>query len=350
MPYAYDELKAVLLAAKSDKAKRQAYVFFTEMDKHDKLQSGMMADLGNRFQLFLDDEAVKATSYNTIDFRTMTERPIALFLQIPARMASLCRPLFSVFIMQMWNEWEARAEEEPNGKLPFKIECYMDEFANVGHIPDFENHYTTMRDLGIGLLLVIQAHEQLSKLYGDQLRKVFLTNCGTHVLLPGGGLEECEYYSKRIGDTTVQSTSHTVKGGGLFGGGEHSMTTSEKTRPLYTVGELRVIPEGQMLMMPAQLAPLMLKIVPYYEDREVRERADLPYAHVTVRQEPATSTPPTRPNSRPTTPSSGPTMGTWGKTPPRPTQLPPWQRGGNTGRVVNSNPDDDDSWPPYAPE
>ncbi len=336
--HTYEEFKRVLLATKSAKAKAEAVAFFDGMDRNDKLIAGMMADLGNRFQLFLDDEACQTTSYNSIDFKAMAERPIAFYLVIPTYGAELCAPLFATLIMQMWTEWEIRARKEPDRKLPLPVQCYMDEFANLGKIYQLSTHFTTMRSMRIGLFIVLQSFSQIKDLYGEPMRNVMLTNCGTHLLLPGAGLEECEYYSRRIGDTTVQTTAQTVTGGDLFGGGQRSYTTSETRRRLYTPEELRTMSQNEMLVLPARHAPMIVKTIPYDHDREVRDRANLPFVHATVRPEPPDPFGPSGPAAGPGEQLPGPGG--------------PAQAGGNTGRVVNANPDedDDDSWPGYAPE
>ena len=63
---------------------------------------------------------------------------------------------------------------------------------------------------------------------------MLLTNCGTHLLLAGAGLEETQYYSSRVGDTTVQQTTHSTRATSLFAT-EHTWSTTEARRRLFTV-------------------------------------------------------------------------------------------------------------------
>lgn len=341
--HTYEELRRILLATTSPKARAEALNFFDAMDRNDKLVAGMMADLGNRFQLFLDDEPCRSTASNSIDFRAMAERPIAFYLVIPTYGADLCAPLFATLIMQMWTAWEIRAREEETRRLPLPVQCYLDEFANLGKIYNLSTHFTTMRSMGVGLLVVLQSHSQIDALYGKAMRNVMLTNCGTHLLLPGAGDEECQYYSRRIGDTTVPTNSQTVIGSSLFGGGQRSFTTGETSRRLYPPEELRTMAQNEMLVLSARHAPMLVKTMPYDRDREVMDRANLPFAHATVQAEPPDPAGPRWPPS----PSGGQLQGPAG--PGGKTAQP----GGNTGRVVNANPDDEDddeSWPGYAPE
>lgn len=279
----YEELRTLLLKSPSQVARREAKQFFDALDRNDKIVAGLMADLGNRFQLFLDDDVRVTTAYNTIDFVAMAEHPIALFLAIPPRATEMCAPLLACFVSHMWNEWELRAEQEPDGQLPLKVECYLDEFANLGRIYNLKEHLTTMRHTGVGLIIILQSFSQIDDLYGKALRNILLTNCGTHLLLAGAGLEETRFYSERIGDTTVQTTSHNVSGGGFLAVQNHSWTTSETRRRLFTPEELRTMKRDQMLVLGSAAPPILVETMSYGQDRAVRHLADLPFPHATVR-------------------------------------------------------------------
>jgi type IV secretion system protein VirD4 len=177
--------------------------------------------------------------------------------------------------------------------------------------------------------VVIQSFSQIEELYSESMRKVMLTNCGTHLLLPGGGDDECEYYSRRIGETTAKAMSQTSTPVG-WGTATQSYTEPEVRRRLYKPEELRTMAQDEMLVLVSRHLAMAVKTMPYDRDREVRKRAGLPFPHATVYATPAPPTGPSR--MAPGTPGqlAGP--------------------GGNTGRVVNSAPDDDDDWPGYAPE
>lgn len=282
--HTYEELRAVFANTPSQIARREARQFFDGLDRNDKIVAGMMADLGTRFQLFLNEDARQTTAHNTIDFVAMAERPVALFLAIPPRGAEMCAPLFAIFMSHMYNEWEMRAERAPGGVLPLKIQCYMDEFANLGRIYNFKEHLTTMRHTGVGLIIVLQSFSQIDDLYGKPLRNILQTNTGTHLLLRGAGLEETRYYSERIGDTTVQTTSTTTRGSGLVA--EHTFTTSETSRRLYKPEELRTMEQNKMLVLGSSAHPMIVSTKSYENDRVVRHLADLPFAHVVLRPEP----------------------------------------------------------------
>jgi len=237
------------------------------------------------------------TAHNQIDFRVMAERPIALYLELPRRYAERYQPLVACFVQQMFATWEELAEAAPDGRLARRILCYLDEFTNLGAIPNISGYISTARHTGVGMLIAVQSFAQLDEKYGKAVRESILTNSLTHLLLPGAGLEETEYYSRRIGNTTVRSDSHHRQGSGLTT--QDSWTQGETGRRLRTPDELRTMGEDEMLMLHAKTAPLTLKTTPYYGDRKVRRWANLPFRRVRVSEEPAPSASPLTPPSQP---------------------------------------------------
>ena len=258
----YDQMKHTLLTSPSRKTREEVTALFDYLDKNPKLVGSLMADTGTRFQLLVSDQVRAVTAHNDIDFRAMAERPIALYLSIPRRYQERYQPLLACFMMQAFATWEERAEEEPDGRLPRRIMCYLDEFAQLGYISNFSNYISTARHSGVGMLMVLQSFSQVIQKYGRNVLDNILVNTVTHLLLPGAGLEETEYYSKRIGNTTVRTETHNTSGSGVDS--REGWTQGETGRRLMTPDELRTMPEDNMLMVSAAVAPLILRTKLYF--------------------------------------------------------------------------------------
>jgi len=262
---------------------------FDYLDKNPKLVGSLMADTGTRFQLLVSDQVRAVTAHNDIDFRAMAERPVALYLSIPRRYQERYQPLLACFMMQAFSAWEERAEEEPDGRLPRRIMCYLDEFAQLGYISNFSSYISTARHSGVGMLMVLQSFSQVVQKYGRNVLDNILVNTVTHLLLPGAGLEETEYYSKRIGNTTVRTETHSTSGSGVEA--RDSWTQGETGRRLMTPDELRTMPEDNMLMVSLRVAPLVLRTKLYFQVRRLAQLAKLPFSRVQRKRQkpPATS-------------------------------------------------------------
>jgi type IV secretion system protein VirD4 len=87
----------------------------------------------------------------------MIADPTALYLSIPLSETKLYQPLLACFIMQMFRAFEQR------GVLPRGIGCYLDEFGNLGYIPDFERRISTVRYLHVAVIMAIQSMSQVEQ-------------------------------------------------------------------------------------------------------------------------------------------------------------------------------------------
>ncbi len=287
----FEELQLLFQQSPSVEAREELASFFEYMGKNDKLVGALMTDIGTRFQLVRS--VADVTARNDIDFRVMSERPIALYLSIPRRYAARYQPLLACFLMQAFLTWEEVAETSPGGRLPQTIIAYLDEFTNLGYIPNFSTYITTARHTRIALLLALQSFHQLDERYGRSVRETILANCKTHLLLPGAGLSECEYYSERIGDTTVQTTASARSRSGTAAWAASTYTTSwntsETRRRLMTPEELRTLPPDKMLVLGASEAPLLVQTHPYFKNRQLARRVNLPIVRVQVSEETSVS-------------------------------------------------------------
>jgi type IV secretion system protein VirD4 len=281
----FEEIRDALTESPSAEARRKAANFLANMAHNERLIGSIMTDIGNRFQLF-DSENVRAvTSVNEIDFDAMVNEPTALYLSIPRSEVPIYRPLMACFTMQMFRSWEQRATSSPSGTLPRGIACYMDEFANIGHIPGYAHFISTARYLRVSLLMVLQNFSQLDAAYGSDDAETIRANANTHLLLPGAGLRECQYYSERIGNTTVPTWTRSRKPGAWTGLAD-TWTESEAQRRLLTPEEIRTMPPRSVLLLRSTLPPMLLTATPYYEDRSLARLANLPYESGHVRPKP----------------------------------------------------------------
>ncbi len=155
METSFEELKDHLIASPSREARRQAKAFLNYIKLNERLVGSVMTEITNRFQLFNSEAVRKVTAVNELDFHAMIDEPTAFYLSIPRSEVNVYRPLIACLTMQMFRAWEQRAAQTPDGSLPRGIACYMDEFANIGYIPNYEHFVSTARYLRVSLLMAI---------------------------------------------------------------------------------------------------------------------------------------------------------------------------------------------------
>ena len=267
-----DEIKTILLASSSARARNTANAFLQALDLNPKVSSGILLGTANRFSMLLDSEDYRqATSYDDLDFEALVSggRPTALYINVPASATEDLKPLTSVLLSQIMTYLTKRAEEEPDGRLPRHVVLYLDEFANAGRLPDVEKNLTLVRGAGIAYILAIQDFGQLDQIYGRNIGDTILSGTTTQITLPGVGQREAEYFSNRLGMATVQqrSTGTSTRQGGLLARGDvtTSTTQSETKRPLMLPEEIRQMPIGQFVMVSDNAAPVLGTFHTYIE-------------------------------------------------------------------------------------
>jgi type IV secretion system protein VirD4 len=96
--------------------------------------------------------------------------------------------------------------------LPHPIVCYLDEFGTAGSVPRMADLIATLRTQHVALVLACQGFAQVEERYGKAGAETFLSNASTHLVLPGVGQREAEFYARRIGKTTIITSSTSRRG------------------------------------------------------------------------------------------------------------------------------------------
>lgn len=101
------------------------------------------------------------------------------------------------------------ADSNENGKLDTEVFFLLDEFPNIGKIPDFEKKLSTMRSRGVNTSIIFQSIAQLKNRYPNDVYQEILGNCDTKICLGCSEMLSSEYVSKLLGTSTVET--NTVK-------------------------------------------------------------------------------------------------------------------------------------------
>ena len=82
------------------------------------------------------------------------------------------------------------------------MRCLLDEFANIGQIPDFDQKISTSRSRKISFSVILQNLDQLEGIY-EKSYETIIGNCDTHVFLGSNSQKTVEYFSKALGEKTI---------------------------------------------------------------------------------------------------------------------------------------------------
>jgi type IV secretion system protein VirD4 len=251
----------ILLESPSPLARAQANIF---LQTHEKLRGSIVPVMAARLQ-FLEDEKVARFCSSTLaapDFGKLRENPAAIYWCLQEQDVVRLRPLTSVFFTLLL---EQIAQPVAGDGLPILL--FLDEFANIGKIPNFSTTLSLARGRGLSLVLGIQSLAQLEENYGKATAQTILSNCATKICLHGADVTTGKYMSESLGEMTA--TTHRRSWRALFGvvpAMHPSIMNQENRRFLLTPDEVRRIPSDRAIVICSNHRPWLLEKI-YYNAR-----------------------------------------------------------------------------------
>jgi len=174
---------------------------------------------------------------------TIGDIPTALFVII-SDTDSTFNFVVAMLYSQLFNVLCEKADASPGGRLKIHVRCMLDEFANIGKIPNFEKLIATIRSREISASIILQSVSQLKTLYKDAADTI-LGNCDSHLFLGSKEAGTLKQMSEALGKETIdlQNTSRNR------GNSESYGTNWQKTgKPLMTPDELAVMDGNKCIL------------------------------------------------------------------------------------------------------
>lgn len=111
--------------------------------------------------------------------------------------------------------WAADDFAGGDPSLPIHINFLLDEFKNIGEIPNFLTILSTSRKYRIGSHCVIQDIGQIKTMYKDGEHETLMANVDTVIFLGSNLKEDKEEIQKMLGKTTIRQKSTSSSNSGL---------------------------------------------------------------------------------------------------------------------------------------
>jgi type IV secretion system protein VirD4 len=198
---------------------------------------------GARLSPFDIDAVRDLMAEDELDLDTIGDRKTALFVIV-----SDTDPSFNfiptLLYAQLFNTLCDKADSEPGGRLRVHVRLLLDEFANLGKIPNFERLIATIRSREISACVVLQAQSQLKHLYKDSMDTI-IGNCDTMLFLGGKEKTTLEEVSKMLGKQTIDQYNTSRTRGHQE---SHGQNFQKLGRDLLSPDELAVLDGGKCIL------------------------------------------------------------------------------------------------------
>ncbi len=177
----------------------------------DKTTKSILVSLGVRLSPFDIPSIKDLVSKDTLELDTVGDEKTILYILLPDTDTSF-NFLASMMYQQLFDMLVYKADNVYKGRLPCHVRCILDEFANIGQIPDFEKVISVIRSREISTNVILQNISQLKTLYKDTWETIIGTS---DVFLYLGGMEQSthEYISKLLGKETIEQRNISVTKG-----------------------------------------------------------------------------------------------------------------------------------------
>ena len=242
----------------------------------EKTYSSILSTLQSKLGKFDSKEIAELTSTDTINFEEIGSEKTAVYV-ISSDTHGAYDFLLTIFFAQMIQQLYDFADNN-GGKLKERTYFILDEFANIGRIPDFDKKISTSRSRGISFSVILQNLDQLEAIY-EKANETIIGNCDTHVFLGSNSQKTVEYFSKALGEKTISHGSTSVNRDR-----DHKKTgTSDSdqimARALMTPDELRRMDNDLCIIFEKGVKPVKANKFYYFKKPMAKEMAALEISH-----------------------------------------------------------------------
>lgn len=227
----FEQIDQTSLAAKYYKAFKQAA---------GKTLKSIIISCVVRLQSFMTPQVTRLTGSDNINLASIGDEKTILFIITPQAdrtFAFLASMLYSQLFETLYHKGETQKLKTGSEKLTYHVRCLMDEFANIGEIPEFPSKLSTMRKYNISATIVLQDNSQLQSMYKDEWRTI-MANCDSTIFLGNAEPDTLKYFCEKLGNETVTAQSRGRSYGSKSGSSQNYQQVKRETLTAEEIGRL----------------------------------------------------------------------------------------------------------------
>ena len=231
-----------------DLAKKQPEHFAVKQYVKFKMAAGktlksILVSCGARLAPFDIKELRDIMTEDELELDTMGDRKTALFL-IMSDTDITFNFVIAMLQSQLFNLLCDKADDFYNGRLPIHVRLILDEFANIGQIPNFDKLIATIRSREISASIILQSQSQLKTIYKDAADTI-VGNCDVTLFLGGKEKSTLKEISELLGKETIDSLSQSENRGAQT---SHGLSYQKLGKELMTQDEIAVMDGGKCIL------------------------------------------------------------------------------------------------------
>ena len=219
-----------------------------------KTRASILVSCGARLAPFDIRELRELMEYDEMELDTLGDRKTALFL-IMSDTDSTFNFVIAILQAQLFNLLCDKADDVYGGRLPVHVRCILDEFANIGQIPQFDKLIATIRSREISASIILQSQSQLKAIYRDNADTI-VGNCDTMLFLGGKEKTTLKEISEILGKETIDSFNTSENRGKEI---SHGLNYQKLGKELMTQDEIATMNGGMCILQVRGIRPFFSK-------------------------------------------------------------------------------------------
>ena len=217
-----------------------------------KTLKSILISCGARLAPFDIKELRDLMETDELELDTLGDSKTALFV-ILSDTASTFNFVAALMYSQLFNLLCDKADDFYGGRLPVHVRLILDEFANIGQIPNFDKLIATIRSREISASIILQSQSQLKTIYKDAADTI-VGNCDSTLFLGGKEKSTLKEISELLGKETIDLYNQSENRGAQV---SHGLSYQKLGKELMTQDELAVMDGGRCIFMLRGVRPFL---------------------------------------------------------------------------------------------
>ena len=217
-----------------------------------KTLKSILISCGARLAPFDIKELRDLMEYDELGLDTLGDQKTALFV-ILSDTDSTFNFVAALMYSQLFNLLCDKADDFYGGRLPVHVRLILDEFANIGQIPNFDKLIATIRSREISASIILQSQSQLKTIYKDAADTI-VGNCDSTLFLGGKEKSTLKEISELLGKETIDLYNQSENRGSQV---SHGLSYQKLGKELMTQDELAVMDGGKCIFMLRGVRPFL---------------------------------------------------------------------------------------------